>query len=310
MTTPNALQQMVAQTPTSLWCDSCDPDEVVRSLEWGAIGATSNPPIILANSKAHTDVWAGRAHQIWAETGLPETDIAWRLVAEETVATAQLLQPAFEASGGRDGRMAIQVDPNLHWDAAAMTSQAEQLARLAPNLIVKIPATAAGITALEEATFRGVTTLATVLFTLPQAIAAAEAVERGLFRREQSGLGTAHLHPKCAIMVGRLDDWLKAVAQRDSIMVDPGCLEWAGVAVFKRAYQIFTERGYRSRLLSAAFRNHLHWSEFIGGAVTISPPTVRNIRKTPAVGTMPTSGDPLDVLISIPFPRSASFFNI
>jgi transaldolase len=73
-------------------------------------------------------------------------------------------------------------------------------------------------------------------------------------------------------MVGRLDDWLKVVAAKENITVDPGILDWAGVAVFKRAYQLFQERGYRLRLLSAAFRNHLHWSEFMGGEVVISPP--------------------------------------
>src|SRR5260221_3632793 len=73
-------------------------------------------------------------------------------------------------------------------------------------------------------------------------------------------------------MVGRLDDWVKVVAEKENITTDPGYLEWAGVAVFKKAYQIFKERGYRTRLLSAAFRNHMHWSEFIGGGVVISPP--------------------------------------
>jgi transaldolase len=79
-------------------------------------------------------------------------------------------------------------------------------------------------------------------------------------------------------MVGRLDDWLKLVAERDNITIDPGYLEWAGVAVFKKTYQIFQERGYRIRLLSAAFRNHMHWSEFIGGDVVISPPYAWQVR--------------------------------
>jgi transaldolase len=65
---------------------------------------------------------------------------------------------------------------------------------------------------------------------------------------------------------------MKAVAKRDGIAVEPASLEWAGVAAFKRAYEIFGERGYRTRLLSAAFRNTLHWSEFVGGDVVISPP--------------------------------------
>jgi len=76
----------------------------------------------------------------------------------------------------------------------------------------------------------------------------------------------------CTIMVGRTDDWLKVVANKEGIITDPGYLEWAGVAVFKKTYKIFKERGYRIRLLSAAFRNHMHWSEFIGGDVVISPP--------------------------------------
>ena len=269
----NVLLRMTEQTPTTLWCDSCDPDEVAASLQWGAIGATSNPPLVLAAVRAHLADWAPQAAAIaQAEPRLLETGIAWRLLIEQSLQTAHLLLSAFDATGGVDGRMAIQVDPNLHRDAVAMADQAEQLSRLAPNLTVKIPVTAAGVSAIEEATYRGVTILATVQYTVAQALAVAEAVERGLRRREADGLGVAAIHPQCAIMVGRLDDWLKAAVERDGVIIDPGHLEWAGVAVFKRAYQLFTERGYRTRLLSAAFRNHMHWSEFIGGAVTISPP--------------------------------------
>ena len=84
--------------------------------------------------------------------------------------------------------------------------------------------------------------------------------------------------PVCTIMVGRLDDWLKVVVEKENVAVDPGHLEWAGVAVFKKAYQIFRERGYRIRLLSAAFRNHMHWSELIGGDIVISPPYSWQVR--------------------------------
>jgi transaldolase len=100
----------------------------------------------------------------------------------------------------------------------------------------------------------------------------AEAVERGLKRREKEGKDISTMGPVCTIMVGRIDDWLKVVMNKEGIITDPGYLEWAGVAIFKRTYQIFQERGYRLRLLSAAFRNHMHWSEFIGGEVVISPP--------------------------------------
>jgi transaldolase len=82
----------------------------------------------------------------------------------------------------------------------------------------------------------------------------------------------SRMGPVVTIMGGRLDDWLKDVVARDGVMLDPGHLEWAGVAALKRAYAVFRERGYRSRVLSAAFRNHLQWSELVGGDLVISPP--------------------------------------
>jgi transaldolase len=145
-------------------------------------------------------------------------------------------------------------------------------------MIVKIPVTSAGIPAIEEATYRGISINATVCFTLPQCVAVAEAVERGLKRREQEGKEIATMGPVCTIMVGRLDDWLKVLIEKENIAIDPGLLEWAGVVVFKKTYTLFQERGYRLRLLSAAFRNHMHWSEFIGGDVVISPPYSWQVR--------------------------------
>jgi transaldolase len=190
-----------------------------------------------------------------------------------SVNAARLLEPAFSANAGRNGRLSIQTDPRLYRDARAIVEQGVGFSRLAPNIIVKIPATSAGIAAIEEATYRGLSINATVSFTVPQCIAVAEAVERGLKRREAEGKDIKSMGPVCTIMVGRLDDWLKVQHEKKEITVDPGIIEWAGVAVFKKAYGIYRERGYRLRLLSAAFRNHMHWSELIGADAVISPPS-------------------------------------
>ena len=139
---------------------------------------------------------------------------------------------------GRNGRLSIQTDPRYYRDTEAILRQAARFNELADNMIVKIPATAAGIPAIEEATYAGITINATVSFTVPQAVLVAEAVERGLRRREAEGKSILHMGPVCTIMVGRLDDWLKVVADKQGILTDPGHLEWAGVAAFKKAYQI------------------------------------------------------------------------
>jgi transaldolase len=188
------------------------------------------------------------------------------------------LRPAFEIKNFINGRLSIQTDPRLYRNTAAILEQAMRFHQIAPNMIVKVPATSAGIPAIEEATYRGISVNATVSFTLPQAVAVAEAIERGLRRRESEGKDVSTMGPVCTIMVGRLDDWMKVCATRDNVSLDPASLEWAGVAVFKKAYRIFHERQYRARLLSAAFRNDLHWSELIGGDVVISPPYTWQLR--------------------------------
>lgn len=267
------LLRMSQDTPTCLWNDSANPNELAQAITWGAVGATCNPVIALAALKADLPKWRQRIlDHLAAHPDATDDEIGWQMVKDLSVEAAQLLEPAFAKSGGVNGRLSIQTDPRHHRDTDALVEQAVEFSHLAPNMIVKIPVNAAGAAAFEEATYRGVSINATVSFSVPQALAVGEAVERGLRRREAEGLDVASMGPVCTIMVGRLDDWLRVVAERDQITVDPGHLEWAGVAVFKHAHQLFEERGYRTRLLSAAFRNHLHWSQFIGGNVVISPP--------------------------------------
>jgi transaldolase len=273
------LHEMTQTTPTCLWNDSASISELTYSIEHGAVGATCNPVIVLGVLKKEMATWKDRICALMAERPTAtEEEIGWQLVREISVKAAALLKPVFDAHRGRNGRLSIQTDPRFYRDADAIVRQAQEFDRLAPNMIVKIPVTRAGIPAIEEATYRGISINATVSFTLPQCIAVAEAVERGLARREKEGKEIAAMGPVCTIMVGRLDDWLKVVAEKEKITIDPGYMEWAGVAVFKKTYRIFRERGYRIRLLSAAFRNHMHWSEFIGGDVVISPPGPWQVR--------------------------------
>jgi transaldolase len=247
--------------------------ELSAAIGWGAVGATCNPVIAIAALRSDLPRWQRRIRE-YAEkhASASESDIGWAMVKELSIEAAALLDDAFSEYAGRNGRLSVQTDPRLYRDADALVAQAVEFDALASNVIVKIPATETGIRAMEEATYRGVSINATVSFTVPQALAVAEAIERGLQRREAEGLDVAAMGPVCTIMVGRLDDWMKAVAKRDSVIVDPGVFEWAGVAVFKRAYQLYQERGLRTRLLSAAFRNHMHWSQLVGGDVVVSPP--------------------------------------
>lgn len=269
----SSLHKMVCTTQTALWNDSCSIEELNYSIDNGAVGATCNPVIVGNVLKKEMHLWKDRIEKIIEEMPkATEDDIAWKLIEEMSVKGAELLRPIFDRENGKNGRLSIQTDPKYYRDSQAILKQAVRFHNLAPNMIVKIPANKAGIEAIEKATYQGVSINATVSFTVPQSLAVAEAVERGLKLREKDGKDISQMGPVCTIMVGRLDDWLKVIANRDNIITNPEYFEWAGVAAMKKAYKIYRERGYRLRLLSAAFRNHMHWSEFIGGDVVISPP--------------------------------------
>ncbi|MDA8440604.1 MAG: transaldolase [Propionibacterium sp.] len=271
--TPGPLLDAARRFPTVLWNDSADPDELRQSISFGAVGATCNPTIAYAAITHRRERWIPRIRELADQMpDAGESEIGWRVVGELSIEGAKLLEPIFEEHRGINGRMSVQTDPRLARSADALVAQAQELSALAPNMVVKVPATSAGLRAIEEATYRGVSINVTVSFSVPQAVTAGEAIERGLVRRAAEGHDVSRMGPVVTIMGGRLDDWLKIVAERDQLFLDPGHLEWAGIAAIKRAYREFRTRGLRARLLNAAFRNVLQWSELLGGDLVISPP--------------------------------------
>lgn len=247
------------------WNDSCDLRELGEAVAEGAVGATSNPVIVGQAVAAARETWMPILDQIAAEyPESSEDEIAWQLIDRVGRRASELLLPVYEATKGRKGFLSMQVNPKLHRSPGQMVAHGRILASVAPNVAVKIPATAPGLVAIEALTAGGIRINATVCFTLSQAVACAEAVERGLARATASGTDTITLLPTVTLMVGRVDDHLRRVVEAERVTIDPGYLNWAGVAVFKKAYGIFRERDYRSTLLSAAYRNHLHWTELIG----------------------------------------------
>jgi transaldolase len=283
------LLRMTQETPTQYWNDSCAVEELRHAVERGATGATSNPSIVLEVMRKERDHWVPLVHALAAEHPTwTEVELTWAIVEAMAARGASILEPVFEARGGRCGRLSVQTNPSNHRDPARMVEQSLRFHALAPNIQVKFPATAAGLEAIEEATALGVNTNATVSFTVPQAIAAAEAVERGLERRAAAGGDVDSMTPIATIMIGRLDDWMKILVERDDLAVHPDAPNWAGIAVFKRAYAIFQERGYRSRLLAAAYRHRLHWTELVGGDVSMTMPFMWQVRFD-ASGIVPTA---------------------
>lgn len=293
------LHETVSTTATDVWNDSCSIEELTYAIEHGAVGATSNPTIVLQVLRKEWHLWEKRIFELIADNPTwTEEDVMWKVFTEIGMKGAELLMPVFERENGRKGRLSIQTNPANYRNVEKMVAQAVEFHKLAPNIQVKMPATSQGIIGIEEATYQGVNINATVSFTVPQAVAVAEAIDRGLDRRRADGKPIDNMSPVCTIMVGRTDDWMQVVTKRDGIIVNPAYLHWAGVATFKKAYQIYEERGYRARLLAAAYRHHLHWSEFIGGDVILTIPSKwQKLFNHSQVPVKPRMDDPVDPAI-------------
>lgn len=267
------LHQMTQQFPTDYWNDSCSVEELTYAIGHGAVGATTNPTIVYNVLKKEMHLWKDRIQAIIRENPTwDEVAVTWKLIEEMAAHGANLLRPAYDQHAGKKGRLSIQTNPAFYRNAEAIAQQALHFDTLAPNMQVKAPVTRAGVAAIEEATYHGVSINATVSFTVPQTLAVADAVERGMQRRLAEGRSIATMSPVCTIMVGRTDDWVKVLAKRDAIEIDPSYLDWAGIACMKEAYRIYQQRGYHTRLLVAAYRHLGHVAEFMGGDLVLSIP--------------------------------------
>ena len=298
LTTTSRMQQMTA-LGADWWNDSGVPAELGEAVTQGATGGTSNPVIVYQTVKANPDLCLPPLDRLIAEhPHATEDELTWKLIAVLGRESAKQLLPVFEATKGAKGYLSMQVNPQYYPSKDRMVAHATELAALAPNIAIKAPATETGIAAMEEMTARGVRVNATVSFSVAQALAVSAAFERGLKRARSAGLNADAIRPYITIMIGRVDDHLKRVAEREKLTVTPGTLDWAGIAVFKHAHRLFRQRGLPGTLLAAAYRHEGHWSQLIGPEVlqtipynwwtkfNVSPSTPAPTLETPVDGAV------------------------
>jgi len=267
------LSETSQKFPTKFWNDSCDLVGMEYAMSNGCVGATTNPIIVKEVLQTNLATYEKEIIQLINDhASLTEDEIAWMMIEKMAVDGAKKLEPIFDPNTGT-GRISIQTNTKYCKSPSKLIEQALYFHTLAPNIQVKLPVTKAGIEAIEEVTYKGASVNATVCFTVPQAVAVAEAVERGLARRDNEGLSNASINPVCTIMIGRTDDYIKKVTKDEARLLDPEALEWAGIACAKKFYGIATSRGYKTKLLTAAFRNIHHWTALVGGDLLATIPT-------------------------------------
>ncbi len=282
------LKWLSSDTGSIYWHDSAVRAEQEDAFSNGAAGMTTNPFLINATLRNDTAFWKERLAKL--PKGLKGDEKVLSLVRCVTGFYSEQTMPIFEKGEAGKGYVCAQTNPNKTGDADYMIAQAKVLASWAPNIVVKLPATRAGIEAYEECTAQGLNVAATVSFTVPQVLTVGEAREKGVARAKKNGikpgLGIA------VLMVGRLDDYLRDVAHDSHPEISEECIVQAGTACIKRAYGIFNERGYDAFLMPAGCRGANHIADLAGARMIMSI--------APKIASMLMDDDKLTERINVP----------
>lgn len=220
-------------------------------------GCTTNPPLSLAALKSDPAYWDKRIDEIIAaQPGITRKQLFWKTYLAVIRKGAEMMRPLWEASRGRYGYVSGQVDPRLIAEAEVMRQQAEEIASLAPNIMVKIPASREGVGVVRYLTSKAICTNVTTCFTMPQIMAVARAAKEGLEIAKQNGVDTSRWRAVITYMLGRLIERPELMQQADEYKLDltEADRKYFGIAVFKRACQLIREGGYPSKMLLCSVR--------------------------------------------------------
>ncbi|MDQ2692478.1 MAG: transaldolase, partial [Chloroflexota bacterium] len=241
----------------SLWLDNIQRNqlengELKAMIERGDIrGMTSNPSIF-NNAIAKTkDYDAALKSLAWA--GWDAEKIFWQLAIEDIRAACDLFQPLYEETNGADGFVSLEVSPDIAHDTDATVAQVEQLwARVRrPNLMVKIPATEAGIPAIRKAISVGINVNVTLIFSLKRYAEVMEAYLSGLEDHLAAGHSIHHIASVASFFVSRVDSKIDPQLPDDSDLKGKAAIANAKLA-YDEFQKIFSTRRWENLKVKGA----------------------------------------------------------
>ncbi|MEW6376246.1 MAG: transaldolase family protein [Thermodesulfobacteriota bacterium] len=220
-------------------------------------GVTTNPPLLLNVIKTHESTVAQMVDDLIEQNPCVDKEALFWLTYKEIVRRgAEMYLEVFERSRYRYGYLSGQVDPRFLTDKEKMISQALELARLSPNVMIKIPGSKEGYEVIKLLTSKGISTNNTFTFVLPQLMACAKAVKEGLEIAKKNGVDLTRWRSVITHMTARFGDLGDLRTDAESLGIDlfEADVRWAELAIFKKAYRLLKERDYPSKMLICSMR--------------------------------------------------------
>jgi transaldolase len=228
----------------SVWLDQIDrrmleSGELARLRDRGVSGVTANPTIF-ARALEGSEVYAGDIAR-GLDRGQDPESIVWDLLIEDVQAAADVFRPVYDRKRGADGFVSIEVSPEIAADTEGTIAAARELRRRCarPNVMVKIPATPAGLPAIEKMVGEGANINVTLIFAVERYVKVVEAFLAGLEKLQEDGGEVGTVHGVASFFVSRVDTKVDAELEKR-----PGLqplMGKAAIANSKLAYEMFTQ---------------------------------------------------------------------
>ena len=218
-------------------------------------GVTTNPPLSLQAIRDDPPFWEKVAKDILTENpGLDKEGLFWELYKTVVKRGSEMYLPLFEASNYKEGFLSGQVDPRSLFDKEAMLRQAEEIAAINPNVMIKIPGSKQGYEVIEYLTARGIPTNNTLTFVYAQLKDCADSVNRGLDTARKNGVNLSKWRSVITHMEGRFGNLggLKDFAAQAGVELSDGEIRLAELAIFKKAYKYLKDNDLPSKMLSCS----------------------------------------------------------
>ena len=221
-------------------------------------GCTTNPPLSLTAVKSDPVTWNEWIDNlIRSNGGLNQHEYFWLTYREVIRRGAEMMMPIWEASNGKYGYISGQLDPRLITETEKMIAMAKEIRAIAPNVMIKVPASTQGVEVVKVLTSMAIPTNVTTCFTLPQIWAVANAAKEGVAIAEKNKVDMSKWRAVITMMIGRLTEnpVLDQQAARRGITLSWADKHWIGIYIFRKAFKLLKENALPSKMLACSMRD-------------------------------------------------------
>lgn len=290
--------QNLSDAGVSIWLDdlsrhSLDSGHLKQVIEKNnVVGVTTNPTIF-AQALSQSDAYAQQATQLCANNATVQ-EAVFALTSADVTRACDLFQDIYSKTQGYDGRVSIEVEPTLAHDAEKTIEQAKQLVAMVDraNVLIKIPATSAGLNAITEVIANGISVNVTLIFSLERYHTVIDAYLTGLEKAHKTGIDLSTIHSVASFFVSRVDTDIDAKLREIGSAEALSLCGKAAIANAQLAYEMFeemfaTERAERLLAAGANFQRPLWASTGVKDPALSDVAYVRDLVAPQTVNTMP-----------------------